>query len=436
MFPPDSPMQESYAQRLRLLHEIDRAILAAESTLDITRAAVRYIRQLVPSDRATLVLHHLEQEKVELMAVSGLGQDKFPESTISPLSDYPPLEPLLRGQPRYLPDLMQVLDLAPVVGRLVGMGLRCFVSLPLIAEDHLIGALTLSSTQTNAFTAEGIEIIQEVANLIAIALRQSQLREEIRRHTEELEMRVAERTAELTAANERLRELDDLKSKFVSDVSHELRTPISGLNIRLHLLERSQPQDYPRHIGLLKDQLAGLNKLVESILDLARLDLTDADKLMFAPVDLNAVVDEVSTAYEPLAQAAGLEFRFIPAANLPPIRGEHNQLSQVITNLVANAINYTAAGQISLKTWNENGQVYLAVRDTGMGIEAHEIPHIFTRFYRGERAGQSKVRGTGLGLGIVKEIVDLHGGSITVESARDQGSTFTMGFPIWRAEQN
>lgn len=429
---PNPSLQESYAQRLRLLREIDRAILAAESTLDITRAAVRYIRQLIPCDRATLVLHHLEQEKVQLMAVSGLGEDIFPENTISPLSDYPPVDSLLRGEPRYLPDLMQVLDLAPVIRRLANMGLRSFVSVPLIPEGHLIGALTVSSTQTNPFTPESIDIIREVADQIAIVLRQSQLREEIRRHAEELEQRVAERTAELTAANERLRELDNLKSKFVSDVSHELRTPISGLNIRLHLLERSKAEDYPRHIALLKEQLAGLNKLVESILDLSRLDLTDAENLTFAPVDLNAVVTEVSTAYEPLAHAAGLEFRFTPAADLPPVRGEHNQLSQVITNLVANAINYTPSGEISLRTWNDDGWAYLAVQDTGIGIDPNEIPHIFTRFYRGERA--SKVRGTGLGLGIVKEIVDLHGGSITVESAPDQGSTFTTAFPVWQSE--
>lgn len=424
--------RENYAQRLQLLRQIDGAILAAESTEDITRAAVSYIRQLVPCDRATLVLYHLDREIVELMAVNGIGQERFPEKTILPLANYPPLEPLLRGEARYLRDLMQQLDLAPVVRRLAEMGLRSFVSLPLRPEGRLIGALTLSSKHPNGFTEEGIDIIREVANQIAIALRQSQLRKQISQHTEELEARVAERTAELTIANERLRELDDLKSKFVSDVSHELRTPIAGLNIRLHLLERSQPDDIPRHIGLLKDQLAGLNKLIESILDLSRMDLTDADKLTFAPIDLNTVIEAVSSAYEPLAAAAGLGFSFTPSADLPLIRGEYNQLSQVVTNLVANAINYTPSGHIYVKTWATAEHVYLAVEDTGMGIDAQEMPHIFTRFYRGERVGQSKMRGTGLGLGIVKEIIDLHSGAIEVKSVRDQGSVFTVMFPIWR----
>jgi two-component system, OmpR family, phosphate regulon sensor histidine kinase PhoR len=141
----------------------------------------------------------------------------------------------------------------------------------------------------------------------------------------------------------------------------------------------------------------------------------------------------VVMALEPRSEIAGLQMVF-HSSPIPEIRGEFNQLAQVITNLVANAINYTPNGSITVRTSLEESQhqVCLEVTDTGMGISDADIPHLFTRFYRGERAGQTSIPGTGLGLSIVKEIVDLHGGQIAVQSQVGRGTTFKVFLPVYK----
>jgi signal transduction histidine kinase len=119
---------------------------------------------------------------------------------------------------------------------------------------------------------------------------------------------------------------------------------------------------------------------------------------------------------------------FTPYADLPAVRGEENQLAQVITNLIGNAINYTQAGEIYISTGSKDAQVLIEVRDTGLGIAPDDLPHLFERFYRGHHTRQ--IRGTGLGLAIVKEIVDLHDGRIEVESEVGVGTTLRVWLPI------
>jgi signal transduction histidine kinase len=147
-------------------------------------------------------------------------------------------------------------------------------------------------------------------------------------------------------------------------------------------------------------------------------------------MDLNLLAEQVVTAHLPLADATGLDIIFEPCPDLPTILGDQNQMSRVITNLVSNAVRYTQKGKISVRTYKSDSQVCLVVHDTGIGIESGDLPHIFERFYRGQGVRQSKIHGTGLGLSIVKEIVDLHDGSIEVNSDFGKGSTFKIMLPI------
>lgn len=226
------------------------------------------------------------------------------------------------------------------------------------------------------------------------------------------------------------KELDRLKDLFVSDVSHELRTPTTNISLYLELLENAQPQKRPEYLTVLKEQTRVLIKLVEDILDLSRLTIGKARKIEFSNVDLNVLADEVVMAHRPLAEASGLVLNYTPDQELPPVWGEPNQLGRVINNLVSNAIHYTLQGGVFVRTYIENGDACLEVRDTGIGIDPEDQVHLFERFYRGRRVRQSKVHGTGLGLAIVKEIVDLHGSQIEVESTVGKGSKFLIRFPL------
>ncbi|MGH7462846.1 MAG: sensor histidine kinase, partial [Longimicrobiales bacterium] len=144
----------------------------------------------------------------------------------------------------------------------------------------------------------------------------------------------------------------------------------------------------------------------------------------------NTLVEQVVTAHAARAEAAGLSLTFEPGAGLLPVQGDYNQLAQVATNLVANAINYTSGGEVRVRTYQLNNRVCLQVQDTGRGIDAEDMPHLFERFYRGQNAGQLDIPGSGLGLAIVKEIVDLYEGHIEVDSRIGEGSTFRVWLPI------
>jgi len=306
------------------------------------------------------------------------------------------------------------------------------VGVPIQWGDEFLGALNLWTGNTQRrFTSQDATLLSQFAAQAAIAIQNARLYEQVQGHAAELEQRVAERTRELAEANERLQELDQLKSRFVSDVSHELRTPIANVKLYLHLLERGDTERRSQYLAILKEQSDRLAKLIENILNLSRLDL-GGDKVEFAPVDLNNVVEQVVTAHQPRAELARLDLVFEPGPALPPVRAERNQLSQVVTNLVGNAINYTDNGRVQVVTYlaPDRRQACLEVKDTGMGIEPEDMPHLYERFYRGQRIGSSNIPGTGLGLAIVKEIVNLHGGRIEVESRMDEGTSFRVWLPI------
>ncbi|MEA3339837.1 MAG: ATP-binding protein [Chloroflexota bacterium] len=238
-----------------------------------------------------------------------------------------------------------------------------------------------------------------------------------------------------TGLLERRRKLGEhSRAKFISDASHELRAPIANIMLDLDLLERSMPAECTNHMDVLKQETDRMTDLVENILTLSRLE-ADEIEMEFTPQDFNALVEPIAAAHRPRAVAANLELIFEPDEALPPMHVEPNQLSQVVTNLVTNAINYTPAGQVRVSTHldAERGRACLQVQDTGMGIAPEDMPRLFERFYRGWRATNSTVSGTGLGLAIVKEIVDLHGGEIEVESQVDEGSTFKVWLPLERA---
>ncbi|MCC7445873.1 MAG: HAMP domain-containing histidine kinase [Anaerolineae bacterium] len=262
--------------------------------------------------------------------------------------------------------------------------------------------------------------------------KRQQAEAELQRLNNELERRVAERTAALTEANHQLVELDHLKSKFVADISHELRTPLTGLRMSLYLLERDKDSERGRHIGNLNRQLDRLVELVENILSFSRIEANTLD-VSFIPVDLNTLMTKAITSLQVQAEAAGLRVTFDPGLHLSHVSANPPYLMQVITNLLGNAIKYTPAGTVHIKTYLSDAtppQVCLSIRDTGMGIAPDDIPHIFERFYRGKKVGSSNIPGTGIGLSIVKEIMDLHGGTIRVESQLRAGSTFELRFPV------
>jgi two-component system phosphate regulon sensor histidine kinase PhoR len=230
------------------------------------------------------------------------------------------------------------------------------------------------------------------------------------------------------------KELERLKDQFILEVSHELRTPVTNMGLFAELLERGKPEKKSEYLAVLRTEIHQLMKMIEDILDLSRLEVGKYKKSSFGPIDLNLLADQVVAAHAPMAQRGGLALVCQLQQNLPLIDGEQTQLARVLTNLLSNSIRYTLNGTIWVRTGREDNDVYVEIEDTGMGIDAEDLPHLFERFYRGRKVSQSKILGSGLGLAIVKEIVELHDGRIEWESEVGKGSTFRVYLPLIQQE--
>jgi PAS domain S-box-containing protein len=235
-----------------------------------------------------------------------------------------------------------------------------------------------------------------------------------------------------------LKELDRIKSQFVSDVSHELRTPLTNIRLYLDLLGRSteDPARVTRYLMTLSRESERLANLIDDLLSLSRLD---ADAVPFKPtrVDINELFAGLVEDRRTLASNRGLTLSLEADTSLPAIRGDERLITQVLTNLLTNAMNYTQdGGQIILRTGikssAEGEWVVAEVEDTGLGIPPEEITMIFRRFFRGHASQVTAAAGTGLGLAICKEIIDRHNGRITAESngVPGHGSRFTVWLPF------
>lgn len=303
-------------------------------------------------------------------------------------------------------------------------GTTSSVSVPLQTPERTVGVMHIASDKHNTFSDADVRLITAVSNIAANALNRATVLDTLEEH-------VKERTRELAEANLRLKELDALKTKFISDMSHELRTPVATLNLYMDLLERGKLENRQKYMAILRQKTDLLVRLTEDILNVSRLNLYEGE-LSITTVNLNETVAIVIAMHQERAQATDIELIFSPAPNLPPIRAERNQLIQAITNVISNALDYTEAGYVQVSTYllPESQRACLKVKDTGIGIAPDEMPHIFDRFYRGHRVAQSSIPGTGLGLAIAKEIIDLHKGSIEVDSTPGQGSTFRIEWPL------
>ncbi|MEX0788978.1 MAG: GAF domain-containing protein [Anaerolineales bacterium] len=239
-----------------------------------------------------------------------------------------------------------------------------------------------------------------------------------------------------------LKQLDRLKSQFVSDVSHELRTPLTNIRLYLDLLAETDDRERSqRYLQTLTRESERLADLIEDLLSLSRLE-SGVAPLEVGPVDVNELLRALVEDRHRMATQRGLHLSLECAPRLPPAAGDARLLAQIFTNLLTNALNYSeSGGRITLTTEIEGESegdrwIVAHVEDTGLGVAPEEIPMIFRRFYRGRASHLAPNAGTGLGLSICKEIAERHGGRIMVssEGIQGRGSRFTVWLPAAMSE--
>ena len=225
------------------------------------------------------------------------------------------------------------------------------------------------------------------------------------------------------------RTLDAVRRDFVANASHELKTPAASIQAAAETLLNvwcDDPDAVPRFAGQLEREAVRLSRIVADLLDLSRLE---SGSELGEQIRLDAMLREEGQRCEEAAREAGLTLE-IDATTVPAVRGSARDLSLLVRNLLDNAMRYTrAGGSIHAGVKTDDGAVVLRVRDTGVGIPAKELPRVFERFYRVDRARSRETGGTGLGLAIVRHVAENHGGEVTVESELGRGTMFEVLLP-------
>lgn len=245
---------------------------------------------------------------------------------------------------------------------------------------------------------------------------------------------VRELTRAFNAMVGRVQSSQKSQRDFVANVSHELKTPLTSIQgFSQAILDGTAdtPEALHQAAEVIYNEAGRMHRMALDLLDLARLEAGTAD-LKMSPVDMKALLNGVMEKFTPMASRAGVELKLDLSSDLPISMGDGDRLAQVFTNLVDNALKFTARnGAVTLRAVQDKGEVQVSVSDTGKGIPAKDIPHIFDRFYQvdSSRAGGAK-RGAGLGLAIAQEIVTAHGGRISVRSAEGRGTAFIVHLPL------
>ncbi len=454
------------AERLAALHQIDRDILAAQSSQALVGAALSRMRQIVPCQKAFVVLFDFETDTAQVVASSVNGELNLSEGTALSIGDFVPAE-VLQREIRYVEDVAAAESCPPALRRLLSQGAGSYITVPLLVEENVIGELHLVATQKAAFSPEHQEIAREVAAQLAIAIQQSNLREQLQRYTTELEQRVAERTAKLQEANTEL-------EAFSYSVSHDLRAPLRTMQGFTQALQEdygdkldSMGQEYARYIV---ESALQMDTLIADLLAYSRLSRAE---LQIQPIDLSVVVRQVLSQLD--AELRERQAVVTVEEPLPQVMAHRTTLVQSLTNLLINAVKFVQPDvQPQVRVWAEEmsrgsreaegaggagGEqlsspsspsssssssspsspaspasgasptkwVRLWVEDNGIGIAAEYHERIFRVFER--LHGVETYPGTGIGLAIVRKGMERLGGRVGLESQPDRGSRFWIELP-------
>jgi len=307
-------------------------------------------------------------------------------------------------------------------------GVRTLLATPLLPKGRAFGAIVIRRMEVRPFSVKQIELLRTFADQAVIAIENVRLFQEIQ-----------EKSRQLETANGELKELDRLKSDFVSNVSHELRTPLTAIKGAVDLLLREVPgplnENQTHHLSRVRSNTQHLAGLINDLLDLSKIE-EGRIQLDAHPVSLGGLVQEVMETVKPMAAEKPVLLEVdVPEPSFL-VWADRDKVTQMLMNLIGNAIKFTPSnGRVVVSTANDRrGWVRVLIRDTGPGIPVSEQEKIFEKFYQLTQDGGPKPKGTGLGLAISKSLVELHGGKIWVESEEGRGSTFSFTLPIWSSQ--
>jgi signal transduction histidine kinase/putative methionine-R-sulfoxide reductase with GAF domain len=401
---------------LRALGEVSQAV---NSTLDLETVLSTIVTkavQLSGTEAGAIYGYDDQAREFRLRATYGMDQgliDALTQRHIG-FDDSNVVSALAQREP------IQIADLRKETGSelndiILHAGYRALMVAPLLRGEDIVGTLVVRRRTPGEFAKNTIDIIKTFAAQSALAIQNARLFHEIEDKSRQLE------------------EASQHKSQFLANMSHELRTPLNAILGYTELMaDGAYGEPSEKMLGILKRLEANGKHLLGLINDVLDLSKIEAGQLVLELSDycMQDITQTVRSTLEPLAADKKLAFKVEVAPQLPSGHGDGRRLTQVLINLVGNAIKFTDVGEVAIKAEAHNGSFHVSVRDTGPGISSADQARLFQEFQQADNAITKKKGGTGLGLAISKRIVEMHGGKIWVESQPGQGSTFTFTLPV------
>lgn len=435
-------------QELTMLHRIGLELGASLDRETVLNTALSSVVAQLHFDRAMISFFDAERRVAHGAHVAGVSRELADLASRMEVPVTDPQSPegqvLLQGLPLIANDADAIAPRLHALNQQLvsAFHTKAFAAMPLKIGAKILGSLVVDRLTADPFTPGDVNLLATVATQIALALDNAEAYTQIEQLNLGLEAKVKERTQELelanrqlATANARLRELDTVKSKFLSHCSHELRTPLTSIkgfteNL-LQGLAGPLSDKQTVYLDRVKTNADRLTRMIADLLDLSRIE---AGKLQmrFEEVSLPALVGDVVAQLQPLAEGKRLKLEVLHTVMDLKLVADPDRLTQILTNIVHNAIKFTPEhGAITLGTQPRPPRhVSISIADTGTGIPQAAIPNLFDPFFQSQRQHEVAVKGLGLGLSIVKSLVDLHKGSIRVQSVEGRGTTFTITLPL------
>jgi signal transduction histidine kinase len=422
---------ERFDQQISQLHALHRIGSSINSTFDleiILSGISESMTKDLDFEKSGIVFLEKNSQRPLQSAYSGFSSAEY-RLFLDSFKEL--LMPALQQEEVYL----QTAAYAPAVwGKLLNaLSVSSLLLLPMRIKTRLIGFIVGARSHVTLRLSEAERRFYAMyATQASTAIENARLYEALGQANLTLEEKVQERTKNLVEANERLRELDQAKSNFISLVSHELRTPltaIKGFIVTLFHYDKEIPEEKRRvYLGVLNEETDRLTRLINELLDISRIESGRMD-IQWRSISVPEVIQRVFDTLRLKANTVNLVKDF--PDDFPKITADPDKLEQVFVNLLGNALRYSPADGSIVVTGRQQGDgIILEVTDQGPGIAFAELEKVFDKFYRLDNEVNRKNPGTGLGLPICRALVNLHGGKIWVESEINQGCHFIITLPL------